>query len=290
MIIVLTGPTGSGKSELALSLAKKRGGAIINADAFQVYQELNIATAKPTLAMREAAPHFLYDFVPLSSSYNVAEYQEDMRSVLHFCLEKDQDVIIAGGTGLYIKAALFDYDFAPTSQVDMTPYLALDNLALHEELKKLDPISAEKIHPNNRQRVLRAIEISIGGRGAKSAIEEKQKHEPLYPVRFYGLNPDREELYEKVNRRVDKMFADGLLEETIPLIEKYGRDAMAFRAIGVKELYPYLDGLISLEEAKETIKKNTRNYIKRQMTWFRHQFDLNWVDGEEDILRDIASN
>jgi len=290
VIIVLTGPTGSGKSELALSLAKKRGGAIINADAFQVYQELSIATAKPTLAMREASPHFLYDFVPLSSSYNVAEYQEDMRSVLHFCLEKNQDVIIAGGTGLYIKAALFDYDFAPTSQVDMRPYIALDNLALHEELKKLDPISAEKIHPNNRQRVLRAIEICIGGRGAKSAIEEKQNHEPLYPVRFYGLNRDREELYEKVNRRVDKMFEDGLLEETVPLIEKYGRDAMAFRAIGVKELYPYLDGSISLEEAKETIKKNTRNYIKRQMTWFRHQFDLTWVDGEEDILRDIASN
>lgn len=289
MILVLTGPTGSGKSELALSLAKKLGAAIINADAFQVYQELNIATAKPPKEMRDAVPHYLFDFVPLDSSYNVAEYQEDMRSVLHFCLAKGQDVIIAGGTGLYIKAALFDYDFSPKAEVDMTPYLALGEEELQLELRKLDPISAEKIHPHNRQRVLRAIEICIGGGTAKSAIEERQSHEPLYPALFFGLNQERESLYEKVNQRVERMFEEGLLEETIPLIEKYGRDAMAFRAIGVKELFPYIDGQISLDEAKEAIKKNTRNYIKRQMTWFRHQFDLTWVDGESEILDEISA-
>lgn len=284
MILVLTGPTGSGKSEIALSLAKRLGAAVINADAFQVYQELNIATAKPSKEMREAVPHFLFDFVPLDSAYNVAEYQEDMRSVLSFCLSKGQDVIIAGGTGLYIKAALFDYDFSPKAAVDLSPYQVLDDDALHAELAKLDPVSAEKIHPHNRQRVLRAIEIFLGGGTAKSELEQKQKHEPLYPVRFFGLNKERESLYERVNERVEEMFDAGLLEETLPLIEKYGRDAMAFRAIGVKELFPYIDGQITLEVAKETIKKNTRNYIKRQMTWFRHQFDVTWVDGEEQIL------
>lgn len=284
MILVLTGPTGSGKSEIAVSLAKRLGAAVINADAFQVYQELNIATAKPSKEMREAVPHFLFDFVPLDSAYNVAEYQEDMRSVLSFCLSKGQDVIIAGGTGLYIKAALFDYDFSPKAAVDLSPYQVLDDDALHAELAKLDPVSAEKIHPHNRQRVLRAIEIFLGGGTAKSELEQKQKHEPLYPVRFFGLNKERESLYERVNERVEEMFDAGLLEETLPLIEKYGRDAMAFRAIGVKELFPYIDGQITLEVAKETIKKNTRNYIKRQMTWFRHQFDVTWVDGEEQIL------
>lgn len=284
MILVLTGPTGSGKSEIAVSLAKRLGAAVINADAFQVYQELNIATAKPSKEMREAVPHFLFDFVPLDSAYNVAEYQEDMRSVLSFCLNKGQDVIIAGGTGLYIKAALFDYDFSPKAAVDLSPYQVLDDDALHAELAKLDPVSAEKIHPHNRQRVLRAIEIFLGGGTAKSELEQKQKHEPLYPVRFFGLNKERESLYERVNERVEEMFDAGLLEETLPLIEKYGRDAMAFRAIGVKELFPYIDGQITLEVAKETIKKNTRNYIKRQMTWFRHQFDVTWVDGEEQIL------
>ncbi len=284
MILVLTGPTGSGKSEIAVSLAKRLGAAVINADAFQVYQELNIATAKPSKEMREAVPHFLFDFVPLDSAYNVAEYQEDMRSVLSFCLSKGQDVIIAGGTGLYIKAALFDYDFSPKAAVDLSPYQVLDDDALHAELAKLDPVSAEKIHPHNRQRVLRAIEIFLGGGTAKSELEQKQKHEPLYPVCFFGLNKERESLYERVNERVEEMFDAGLLEETLPLIEKYGRDAMAFRAIGVKELFPYIDGQITLEVAKETIKKNTRNYIKRQMTWFRHQFDVTWVDGEEQIL------
>lgn len=286
MILVLTGPTGSGKSDLALSLAKRLGAAIINADAFQVYQELSIATAKPTRAMMDEAPHYLYDFIPLDSDYNVAEYQADMRSVLHFCLEKGQDVIIAGGTGLYIKAALYDYEFAPMLKVDMSIFDRKSDEQLYATLQRLDPVSAMHIHPHNRVRVIRAILVCMGGE-RKSDLEARQEHRPIYPVKFFSLSGEREELYDRVNRRVDKMFESGLLEETVPLIEKYGRDAAAFRAIGVKELFPYLDGQATLDETKELIKKNTRNYIKRQLTWFRHQFEVTWVQGEEDILSSL---
>ena len=288
MILVLTGPTGSGKSDLALSLAKRLNAAIINADAFQVYQELGIATAKPTAKMMASAPHYLYDFVPLTSSYNVAEYQADMRSVLHFCLGKNQPVIIAGGTGLYIKAALYDYEFANQAAVDMSSFQAMNDEELYAALLRFDPISAESIHPHNRVRVLRAIEIFLATGERKSDREAKQEHQPLYPVRFFALNQDREGLYEKVERRVDLMFDSGLLEETVPLIQKYGRDAAAFKAIGVKELFPYLDGQASLEETKDLIKKNTRNYIKRQLTWFRHQFDATWIENEEDLLAHLS--
>lgn len=289
MILVLTGPTGSGKSELALSLAKRFDAAIINADAFQVYQELSIATAKPTKEMLTRVPHYLFDFVPLTDAYNVAEYQADMRSVLDFCLEKGQNVIIAGGTGLYIKAALYDYDLSNETKVDLSAYQNLSDEELHRQLGELDPVSARAIHPHNRVRVMRAIEICISHGEAKSTLEAKQEHRPLYDALFFGLNRERDVLYEDVGRRVDKMFEMGLLDETLPLIEKYGREQRAFRAIGVKELFPYIDGQCTLEEAKNAIKKNTRNYIKRQMTWFRNQFDLIWVEDEKDILSHLST-
>lgn len=289
MIIVLTGPTGSGKSKIALSLAKKLDAAIINADAFQVYQELNIATAKPSLEMRLEAPHYLFDFVPLTDAYNVAEYQADARSALACCLEKGQNVIIAGGTGLYIKAALYDYEFTPQKPVDMGKYEGLDNCQLHEELAKLDPISAELIHPNNRRRVLRALEIYLSSGEPKSAIESRQIHQPIYPAKFFCLNKERHILYADVEARVDEMFAAGLVEETLPLIERYGRGVRAFNAIGVKEFFPYLDGLATLEEVRETIKKNTRNYITSQITWFSHQFDPDWIEDEDDLLNRLNS-
>ena len=284
MIIVLTGPTGSGKSKMALSIAQKTGAAIINADAFQVYQELNIATAKPSIHMRSLAPHFLYDFVPLNESYNVVEYQADMRSVLHHCQQQNQHVLIAGGTGLYIRAALYDYEFSPSKPVDLSAYEAMDTSSLHQALADMDPAAAEAIHPNNRQRVLRAIEIALQSGSTKTELEQKQTHEPMFPALFYGIETDRGDLYRAAEQRVDEMFAEGLLEETLPLIERYGRDAMAFRAIGVKELFPYIDGEATLEETKALIKTHTRQYIKRQMTWFAHQFDLTWIRDEDAIL------
>ena len=288
MIIVLTGPTGSGKTKVAIKLAQKLGGVIINGDAFQVYKELNIATAKPSFDEMMSVPHYLFDFIPLTSSYNVAEYQADLRGCIAE-LEKDGvPMIIAGGTVLYIRAGLYDYEFSENKPVDMSPFENKTTQELHEFLEKIDPKSASMIHQNNRVRLLRAIEIYLQNGESKSEIEQRQTHKPIYDVSFFGLQHERAPLYERVNQRVDEMFEAGLVDENARLINKYGRERAGFKAIGVKELFPYFDGLISLEEAKETIKKNTRNYVKRQETFFRHQFDIRWINDENEILDALA--
>lgn len=290
MIIVLTGPTGSGKTKVAIELAKALGGVILNADAFQVYQELNIATAKPSLEERMQVPHYLFDFIPLNESYNVAEYQADLRGCIAE-LEKDNaPMIIAGGTGLYIRAALYDYEFSEDKPIDLSEYESKSNEDLHGILQNIDPESAKAIHPNNRVRVLRAIEIYLQNGKTKTEIEANQKHELIYDAKFFGLQHERTPLYERANARVDEMVQQGLIEENMHLIQKYGRDCAAFKAIGVKEFFPYLDGETSLEETIELIKKNTRNYIKRQETFFRHQFNIDWVNSAEDILKTIKND
>lgn len=291
MILVLTGPTGSGKTDMAISLAKKLGGAIINADAFQVYRELNIATAKPSEAQRLEVPHFLFDFVPISSSYSVYEYQADLRATIADLQEIHKPIIIAGGTGLYIRAGLYDYSFPEEKVVDLSVYEKMDEDTLYAALQKMDPEEAKTIHPHNRIRVLRAINVYLSSGKKKSEIKAEQKHQPIYDdVYFFGLNAERAPLYERVNQRVEEMFKAGLVEENRALYEKYGETPRAFQAIGVKELFPYFRGEKNLEECKEEIQKNTRHYVKRQETFFRHQFDIHWITREEEILDAISSS
>ena len=291
MILVLTGPTGSGKTDMAISLAKKLGGAIINADAFQVYRELNIATAKPSEAQRLEVPHFLFDFVPISSSYSVYEYQADLRATIADLQEIHKPIIIAGGTGLYIRAGLYDYSFPEEKVVDLSVYEKMDEDTLYAALQKMDPEEAKTIHPHNRIRVLRAIKVYLSSGKKKSEIKAEQKHQPIYDdVYFFGLNAERAPLYERVNQRVEEMFKAGLVEENRALYEKYGETPRAFQAIGVKELCPYFRGEKNLEECKEEIQKNTRHYVKRQETFFRHQFDIHWITREEEILDAISSS
>ncbi len=290
MIIVLTGATGTGKSALAISLAQILNGEIINADAFQAYQGLFIATAAPSESDKRIVPHHLYDFVPLNEEYNVSRYQKDAREAIKDVLSRHKTPILVGGSGLYIRSALFDYDFSvDTSHVDLSNYDTMTNEALHQELEKLDPTEANKIHPNNRRRVMRDIALCLALKRSKTSFLEEQKHEPIFETKFFTLHLEREKLYPMVEERVEKMFQLGLLEETIPLIEKYGRDAPAFKAIGVKEFFPYMDGLISLEEAKTTIKENTRHYIRRQETFFTHQFHSEMVTSLSDILSSLDS-
>lgn len=291
MILVLTGPTGSGKTDMAISLAKKLGGAIINADAFQVYRELNIATAKPSEAQRLEVPHFLFDFVPISSSYSVYEYQADLRATIADLQEIHKPIIIAGGTGLYIRAGLYDYSFPEEKVVDLSVYEKMDEDTLYAALQKMDPEEAKTIHPHNRIRVLRAIKVYLSSGKKKSEIKAEQKHQPIYDdVYFFGLNAERAPLYERVNQRVEEMFKAGLVQENRALYEKYGETPRAFQAIGVKELFPYFRGEKNLEECKEEIQKNTRHYVKRQETFFRHQFDIHWITREEEILDAISSS
>ena len=291
MILVLTGPTGSGKTDMAISLAKKLGGAIINADAFQVYRELNIATAKPSEAQRLEVPHFLFDFVPISSSYSVYEYQADLRATIADLQEIHKPIIIAGGTGLYIRAGLYDYSFPEEKVVDLSVYEKMDEDTLYAALQKMDPEEAKTIHPHNRIRVLRAIKVYLSSGKKKSEIKAEQKHQPIYDdVYFFGLNAERAPLYERVNQRVEEMFKAGLVEENRALYEKYGETPRAFQAIGVKELFPYFRGEKNLEECKEERQKKTRHYVKRQETFFRHQFDIHWITREEEILDAISSS
>ncbi len=287
MILVLTGPTGSGKSALAVSLANRLGGVVINADAYQVYQELNIATAKPSEEMRMIVPHYLFDFVPLNSDYNVAEYQSDLRAEIYELSKANRPIIIAGGTGLYIKAGLFDYEFPEEKTVDMSSYESLDEDSLYKKACEIDPEGARQIHPHNKRRVLRLIEYYLANGKKRSEVVALQEHKPLFDVRFYGLDVERKNLYPLVEERVEKMFESGLEEENLALVNKYGRTPHAFQAIGVKEFFPYWDGKASLEETKALIKENTRHYVKKQMTWFRHQFPITWIKGEEDLLLDL---
>jgi tRNA dimethylallyltransferase len=287
MIIVLTGPTGVGKSELAISLAKKVNGEIVNADAFQVYQGLHIATAAPTSLQLASVPSHLYGFVPLEQSYDICAYQKDARNVIEDILSRNKTPILVGGSGLYIRSALYDYDLnLDTSSVDMSPYKSLNDEKLHKVLEKLDPEEAKKIHPHNRKRVERDVEICLALHGSKTSFLAKQSHQPIYPKTiFVALIKERQELYPSLDQRVDKMFEAGLLDETLPLIKKYGRDTRAFQAIGVKELFGYIDGTTSLDETKDLIKKNTRHYVKRQETFFAHQFPINYVETLDDILK-----
>ena len=284
MIIVLTGPTGSGKSDLAISLAKTLGAAIINADAFQVYRELNIATAKPTPSQMAEVPHYLFDFLPLTQDYDAPSYQKDARRTIEELSSKYPHLIIAGGTGLYIRSALYDYEFVEERKVDLSSYQSMDDDELYKVLLSMDEESARKTHPHNRRRVLRAIEICLSSGRKKSEIEKEQTHAPIYHCLFLGLTKEREDVYASCNERVERMFEMGLLDENKALFEKYGTSPHAFQAIGVKETIPYFEGRATLEETKELIKKNTRNYVKRQLTFFAHQFDLKPVSNLEDIL------
>lgn len=288
MIIVLTGATGTGKSRLAIELAKRIDAEIINGDAFQVYKDLIIATASPSKEEMEEVPHHLFQYVDLSENYSIARYQKECRQTLKEVLSRKENAIIVGGSGLYIRAALYDYDLSlDTDKIDMSEYESKSNEELHKILSSLDKEEADKLPVQNRQRILRSINICLAAGEPKTEFLKKQKHEPIYPTKFYVLHVDREELYPKVNKRVDEMFENGLLEETCPLIEKHGRESQAFKAIGVKELFSYIDGDISLETAKDLIKLDTRRYIKRQETFFRHQFSAKNVASLEDILSDL---
>ena len=284
MIVVICGPTASGKSKLAIRLAQDFNGEIINGDAFQVYKELEIGTAKPTKEELMMATHHLFDYVEPTKNHSVMDYQVEARKTINEILSRKKLVVIVGGTGLYQKASLYDYTFTEEKEnVDLSDLAPLSNEELYSYLVSLDEKASLKIHPNNRKRVLRAIAIIRQTGCKKSEIEEAQEHKMIYKdVHFVGLNINREELYKKINDRVDSMFEEGLVEEVTSLYEKYDFNNNAFKGIGYKEFIPYFEGKNSLEETKELIKKNTRNYAKRQFTFFKHQMPTIWCDSIEE--------
>jgi len=289
MILVLMGPTASGKSETAIEVALQIDGEIINADAFQVYRDFPIATMCPDEMMIKKVPHHLFRFISSSDPYDLHRYQKDARQKIEEVLNRNKTPILVGGSGLYIRSAVYDYDLTfDTSKVNMAPYSAMDDLSLHQKLEELDPSEAKKIPFQNRRRVLRSLEICLALGESKTSFLSKQKHAPIYPTAFYRLSPSREELYGRIEQRTEKMFDDGLEREVVPQIEGVDTIKGVYSAIGIKEFFPYRDGLISLDEVKQAIVMDTRHYVKRQETFFRHQFQTKEVRSAKEIIDDFS--
>ena len=268
MILVIVGPTGVGKTKLSIELAKRYQAEIINADSMQVYKGLNIGTAKITEEEKEKIPHHLLDIAEIEDVYTVYDYQNDCRKTIEELTKKKKNIIIVGGTGLYLKAALYDYRFSKESTLNN--YDDLSNQEILNKIKKYEPTC--NIHINKRKRLVRLL-----NKYEQNLITEKTGNSPLYDFYMIGLTVDRKTLYQKIDERVDLMYQQGLIEEVKPLYEKNVFTKAIQTGIGYKELYPYFRGDISLEEAISTIKKNSRHYAKRQYTFFKNQFsDIHW--------------
>ena len=293
MLIVIVGPTGSGKTSLAIRLADFYNAPIINADAFQIYQDMNIGTAKVEVGSEEYKKHYLLDIVKPDQTYSVKQYQEDFRKTYLELKKQYQNIVVCGGTGLYIKAALYDYAFEDEEEADVSDLEDMSNEELYDLLKKLDIKATETIHMNNRKRVIRAIQIARSHDINKSEGIAKQDHELYFKdevVKFYFLNPNRDELYANINTRVDQMMANGLVDEVKELLNKYALSLTAKAAIGYKEVIDYLNGDYSLEECIELIKKRSRNYAKRQVTFFKHQLPCIEFNSREALLQEALKN
>ena len=285
MIYVICGPTGSGKTSVAKILSDKYNAPIINADAFQIYQDMDIGTAKISKNDPYYKRHYLLDIKKPNESFSVMEYQKLFREVVNELQKKYKDIIVCGGTGLYIRASLYDYIFNEEEPVDTSDLEELDNEQLYKMLQEIDPKSTETIHKNNRKRVIRAIAFARSQGINKSESIDLQEHKLIYDdVKILMLNPNRDALYENINQRVDEMFDLGLIKEVKSLLEKYDLSITAKAAIGYKEVIDYLEGKLSLDDCKELIKKRTRNYAKRQVTFFKNQFELEMFESKEQLL------
>lgn len=270
-IIVITGPTAVGKTKLSIELAKKYSGEIINADAVQVYKGLDIGSAKVTEEEKENIPHHLFDIKDVNEEYTIYHYQKDCREKIKEILDRGNIPILVGGTGLYIKAALYDYKL--TEEKETNTYDNLTTEELYNELLELDKDIV--IDKNNRRRLIRAINYY---KENNKSINNNVTNKLLYDCIFIGLTTDRKVLYDKINTRVDIMMKEGLLNEVKVFYEKGIRTKPLLNAIGYKEIYSYLDGNISLEEAIDKIKQNSRHYAKRQYTFFNHQLPVVWFE------------
>ncbi|OLS39089.1 tRNA (adenosine(37)-N6)-dimethylallyltransferase MiaA [Bacillus sp. MRMR6] len=283
-LLVIIGPTAVGKTKLSIELAKKYNGEIISGDSMQIYREMDIGTAKIKIEEMEGVPHHLIDIKDPDESFSVAEFQQLVRAKINEIALKGKLPIIVGGTGLYIQSVIYDYHFSEAT-ADDTFRIELEarakvigNEALHKELTRLDPVSAAQIHPNNVRRVIRALEIFHCTGKMMSEYQKEQEPDLLYQTALIGLTMEREKLYERINLRVKLMMDEGLLDEVRRLYDRGLRDCQSIQAIGYKEVYEFFEGKVSLEDAVENLKQNSRRYAKRQLTWFRNKMDVQWFD------------
>ncbi|NLX64917.1 MAG: tRNA (adenosine(37)-N6)-dimethylallyltransferase MiaA [Clostridiaceae bacterium] len=301
-VVVIAGPTASGKTDLAVELALKLNGEVISADSMQIYRGMDIGTAKPTMEERRGIPHHLIDIVDPDEEYSVAQFKEDALACIKDIIKRGKTPIVAGGTGLYINSLVYNITFSETIS-DWEYRERMKKLSeeqgpqvLYEYLKKVDPKSAEIIHPNNIKRVIRALEVyETTGIPISEHKEASRKNPPLYKFLIYGLQVEREELYRRIDQRVDKMIEKGLYDEVKGLLGRgYSPDLVSLQGIGYKEIIAAIEGRCSLSEATERIKTNTRHLAKRQITWFKKTEGLVWIDYSNAntwaILKFLADN
>ena len=284
MVIVILGPTCVGKTKLSVELAKKINGEIINADSTQVYKGLDIATAKVTEEEKDNVPHHLFDIKDITEDYTVYDYQKDCRLCIDEILSRGKTPILVGGTGLYIKASLYDYKFNKEDSINN--YDGLTDEELYDRVIKLD--SNNTIHKNNRKRLIRALNYMDNNNVAFSSKEKTDKL--LYDTLFIGLTTDRSILYDRINKRVDVMVNNGLLDEAKKVYDSNIRTKAVLTPIGYKELFPYFDGNSDLDSCLDKIRQNSRRYAKRQYTFFNHQLNVKWFDVDFNDFNNTVSD
>ena len=300
-LVILTGPTAVGKTHASISLAKRIGGEIISADSMQVYRRMDIGSAKIRPEEMEGVPHHLIDVLDPKEEFNVVRFQAMAKEAMAGIYERGKIPVIVGGTGFYIQALLYDIDFTEEDGDDSyrkeLEQIAMDGGAaiLHEKLQRVDPKSAEEIHENNVKRVIRALEYyHLTGRPISQHNEEERKKESPYRYAYFVLNDDRQKLYSRIEDRIDAMIEEGLVEEVASLKEEGCKPGMvSMQGLGYKEILSYLNGEMDFEEAVRILKRDTRHFAKRQITWFKRERDVIWIskenfDYDEDrILQEI---
>lgn len=288
-LVILTGPTAVGKTKASIGLAKAIGGEIISADSMQVYKQMDIGSAKIKPSEMDGIPHYLVDILEPDEEFHVVLFQQMAKQAIQKIYEKGKIPILVGGTGFYIQAVLYDIDFSENEK-DTSYREELEKLAqtkgaeyLHDLLREVDEKSAQDIHANNVKRVIRALEyFHQTGEKISEHNEEQRKKVSPYNFSYFVLNDERAHLYEKINLRVYQMINEGLVREVQSLKEKgYTRDMVSMQGLGYKEMLDYLDNKCSLEEAVEIIKRDTRHFAKRQITWFKRESDVTWIDKKE---------
>ena len=294
-VIVICGPTASGKTSLSISLAKKINGEIVSCDSMQIYKEMDIGSAKPTVEEMQEIKHYLVDFVSPEKRYSVSEYKEDASKAIEEIINKGKTPIIVGGTGLYLNSLIYNIQYNEM-EVDLNYRRELEKEAeeyglevLYNRAKEIDPEAMEKVSANDKKRITRVLEIYNATGRNKTELEKKSRKEVPYNYLIFGINMERSILYNRINKRVDIMLEQGLIEEVKNLINKYSNMPTAMQGLGYKEVKEFLDGNISKEEMIEKIKMETRRYAKRQITWFKRIKNIIWLDGLNKTEENVNS-
>lgn len=295
IVYVIGGPTASGKSKLAVELAKKVNGEIISADSMQIYKEMNIGTAKVNKEEMQGVQHYLVDFVSPDERYSVSNFKKDAERAIEEILAKGKTPIVVGGTGLYIDSLIYGIEFQD-EEVDLEYREKLNKIAdeeglenLHKKAQEIDPEAMKKISINDKKRIIRVLEIYHKTGKTKTEQElQSRKNEVKYEYKVFAITMDREKLYERIEQRVDSMIEQGLIEEVKQILNKYHTFPTAMQGLGYKEVVEYLEGSCTKEEMIEKIKKETRHYAKRQLTWFRKNKETIWLDGEKSTDENVS--